>query len=90
MKPYLLMVQSRSFCSMCGPFCSMKISQEIRDVAEAEKGWQPNQRSLLNKERNLHLKLLTCRFIKPAGLINNKLILKLKKILQQIQNYDNF
>jgi phosphomethylpyrimidine synthase len=27
------------FCSMCGPkFCSMKISQEIRDVAEAEKG----------------------------------------------------
>jgi phosphomethylpyrimidine synthase len=25
--------------SMCGPkFCSMKISQEIRDVAEAEKG----------------------------------------------------
>jgi phosphomethylpyrimidine synthase len=27
------------FCSMCGPkFCSMKISQEIRDVAQAEKG----------------------------------------------------
>jgi phosphomethylpyrimidine synthase len=26
------------FCSMCGPkFCSMKISQEIRDVAEIEK-----------------------------------------------------
>jgi phosphomethylpyrimidine synthase len=36
-------------------FCSMKISQEIRDVAEAEKEWQPNQKSLLNKERNLHL-----------------------------------
>jgi hypothetical protein len=33
----------------------MKISQEIRDVAEAEKEWQPNQKSLLNKERNLHL-----------------------------------
>lgn len=27
------------FCSMCGPkFCSMKISQEIREVAAAEKG----------------------------------------------------
>jgi phosphomethylpyrimidine synthase len=37
------------FCSMCGPkFCSMKISQEIRDV-EAEKEWQQNQRNLSNK-----------------------------------------
>ena len=27
------------FCSMCGPkFCSMKISQEIRDSAAAEEG----------------------------------------------------
>jgi phosphomethylpyrimidine synthase len=26
------------FCSMCGPkFCSMKISQEIRDVAEQKR-----------------------------------------------------
>jgi hypothetical protein len=40
----------------------MKISQEIRDVAEAEKEWQPNQ-SLLNKERNL-FKLLTCKVYK--------------------------
>ncbi|MBZ0092651.1 MAG: phosphomethylpyrimidine synthase ThiC, partial [Sulfuricellaceae bacterium] len=32
------------FCSMCGPkFCSMKITQEVRDYAadlEAEKGMQ--------------------------------------------------
>ena len=29
------------FCSMCGPkFCSMKISQEVRDFAEAEEGMQ--------------------------------------------------
>jgi hypothetical protein len=27
----------------------MKISQEIRDVAEAEKEWQQNQKSLLSK-----------------------------------------
>jgi phosphomethylpyrimidine synthase len=32
---------------MCGPkFCSMKISQEIRDVAEAEKGMKENQKNL--------------------------------------------
>ncbi|RBO54091.1 phosphomethylpyrimidine synthase ThiC [Rhodovulum sp. BSW8] len=31
------------FCSMCGPkFCSMKISQDIRDAAEAEAGTCPN------------------------------------------------
>jgi phosphomethylpyrimidine synthase len=42
-----------AFCSMCGPkFCSMKISQEIRDVAEAEKEWQQNQKSL-SQERDL-------------------------------------
>jgi phosphomethylpyrimidine synthase len=29
------------FCSMCGPkFCSMKISQEVRDYAAVEKGMQ--------------------------------------------------
>jgi hypothetical protein len=31
-------------------------SQEIRDVAEAEKEWQQNQKSLLNKERDLYLR----------------------------------
>ncbi|PTW44478.1 phosphomethylpyrimidine synthase ThiC [Rhodovulum kholense] len=31
------------FCSMCGPkFCSMKISQDIREAAEAEAGTCPN------------------------------------------------
>jgi len=31
------------FCSMCGPkFCSMKISQDIRDAAAAEAGTCPN------------------------------------------------
>jgi phosphomethylpyrimidine synthase len=29
------------FCSMCGPkFCSMKISQEVRDVAKESQGMQ--------------------------------------------------
>ncbi|MDO6806132.1 phosphomethylpyrimidine synthase ThiC, partial [Wenyingzhuangia sp. 1_MG-2023] len=29
------------FCSMCGPkFCSMKISQEVRDAANAEQAQQ--------------------------------------------------
>jgi len=29
------------FCSMCGPkFCSMKISQEVRDFAEQKKGME--------------------------------------------------
>jgi phosphomethylpyrimidine synthase len=29
------------FCSMCGPkFCSMKISQEVRDAAAAQQGMQ--------------------------------------------------
>jgi hypothetical protein len=46
-------------------FCSMKISQEIRDVAEAEKEWQPNQ-SLLNKEKKFTFKLLTCKVYKTC------------------------
>jgi phosphomethylpyrimidine synthase len=54
MKHFLLKVPKLPFCSMCGPkFCSMKISQEIRDVAEAEKEWQQNQKSLLSKGRDL-------------------------------------
>ena len=29
------------FCSMCGPkFCSMKITQEVRDYAAAQQGMQ--------------------------------------------------
>jgi phosphomethylpyrimidine synthase len=39
MKHFLLKVPKLPFCSMCGPkFCSMKISQEIRDVAGGRKG----------------------------------------------------
>jgi phosphomethylpyrimidine synthase len=35
------------FCSMCGPhFCSMKISQDVRDYA-AEKGIKDEQEALL-------------------------------------------
>jgi len=30
------------FCSMCGPkFCSMKISQEVRDAARGKNDWNP-------------------------------------------------
>jgi phosphomethylpyrimidine synthase len=42
------------FCSMCGPhFCSMKISQEVRDYAaneEAEKGMQEKSKEFIEKE----------------------------------------
>jgi hypothetical protein len=31
-------------------FVSMKISQEIRDVAEAEKGWKRNQKTIEAEE----------------------------------------
>jgi phosphomethylpyrimidine synthase len=31
------------FCSMCGPkFCSMKISQEVRDAAKGKNDWTPD------------------------------------------------
>ena len=36
----------RTFCSMCGPkFCSMKITQDVRDYANAleAKGIDPNK-----------------------------------------------
>jgi phosphomethylpyrimidine synthase len=32
----------------------MKISQEIRDVAEAEKGMKENQKSLLSKGKEIY------------------------------------
>jgi hypothetical protein len=45
MKLYLLMVQkSLILLYVWTKFCSMKRSHKIRDVAEAEKEWQPNQR----------------------------------------------
>lgn len=43
------------FCSMCGPkFCSMKISQEIRDLEEHDitRGMAEKLKNLLRKEVN--------------------------------------
>jgi hypothetical protein len=44
----------------------MKISQEIRDVAEAEKGMAANQRNLSNKGKRFIVKSLT-----PEGEYNS-------------------
>ena len=36
------------FCSMCGPkFCSMKISQEVRDVSSENPNWAEEAQSKL-------------------------------------------
>jgi phosphomethylpyrimidine synthase len=47
------------FCSMCGPhFCSMKISQEVRDYAaneEAEKGMQEKSKEFIEKGSEIYL-----------------------------------
>jgi len=44
------------FCSMCGPkFCSMKISQEIRDVAEAEKGMQEKSEEFIEQGKEIYI-----------------------------------
>jgi len=52
------------FCSMCGPkFCSMKISQEVRDLdaeqvaainAQAEEGMQEKSKEFLEKGSELY------------------------------------
>jgi phosphomethylpyrimidine synthase len=46
------------FCSMCGPhFCSMKISQEVRDYAaneEAEKGMQEKSKEFIEKGSEIY------------------------------------
>jgi phosphomethylpyrimidine synthase len=43
------------FCSMCGPkFCSMKISQEIRDVAEAEKGMKEKSEEFVEMGKEIY------------------------------------
>jgi phosphomethylpyrimidine synthase len=37
--------KSAHFCSMCGPhFCSMKLTQDVREFAEAERGMQEKAR----------------------------------------------
>jgi phosphomethylpyrimidine synthase len=49
-----LPAEGAKFCSMCGPkFCSMKISQEIRDVAEAEKDEREIRRIYRRRKRDL-------------------------------------
>ncbi len=48
------------FCSMCGPhFCSMKISQEVRDYAEQEieRGMQEKSREFLDSGAEIYRKL---------------------------------
>ena len=40
------------FCSMCGPkFCSMKISQEVRDYAAAQEATKPIEVQLTGMEK---------------------------------------
>ena len=42
------------FCSMCGPkFCSMKISQEVRDVAKQAENLAPAQAAGKEKEKGM-------------------------------------
>jgi phosphomethylpyrimidine synthase len=44
------------FCSMCGPkFCSMKISQEIRDVAEAEKEMFKKSKEFIEHGKEIYI-----------------------------------
>ncbi|RME76731.1 MAG: phosphomethylpyrimidine synthase ThiC [Planctomycetota bacterium] len=44
------------FCSMCGPkFCSMKITQEIRDMEEAKKGMALKSQEFLNQGGELYV-----------------------------------
>ena len=43
------------FCSMCGPkFCSMKISQEVRDYAAAQQGMQEKAVEFVEKGAKLY------------------------------------
>ena len=43
------------FCSMCGPkFCSMKISQEIRDSADAEEGRKAKSEEFVEKGKEIY------------------------------------
>ena len=45
------------FCSMCGPhFCSMKISQDVRDYAEREQGMQEKSAEFLESGGQLYRK----------------------------------
>ena len=45
------------FCSMCGPhFCSMKITQDVRDYAEREAGMKEKSEEFLNQGSEIYLK----------------------------------
>ncbi len=44
------------FCSMCGPhFCSMKLSQDVRDFAAAESGMADKSREFLQQGGEIYL-----------------------------------
>ena len=39
------------FCSMCGPkFCSMELTQQVREMRGGRRGWTRSRRSSANKE----------------------------------------
>jgi phosphomethylpyrimidine synthase len=43
------------FCSMCGPkFCSMKISQDVRDYAAAQEGMQEMSQAFLKQGAEIY------------------------------------
>jgi phosphomethylpyrimidine synthase len=45
------------FCSMCGPhFCSMKITQDVRDYAERERGMAEKSAEFLAKGAEVYVK----------------------------------
>jgi len=48
--------KSAHFCSMCGPhFCSMKLSQDVREFAEAEAGMQEKAKEFREKGGEVYL-----------------------------------
>jgi phosphomethylpyrimidine synthase len=47
--------KSAHFCSMCGPhFCSMKLTQDVREFAEAERGMQEKAREFREQGGQLY------------------------------------
>ena len=45
------------FCSMCGPqFCSMKITQDVRDFAEALTGMEQKSKEFVEKGSEIYIK----------------------------------
>ncbi len=53
------------FCSMCGPkFCSMKITQDVRDYAA---GMSDNEKKALNLEAERGMKEMSEKFVESGG-----------------------